>query len=194
MKKFFYKGLKENKKVSGYIEGETKEDVAEILLNQNVIILSIKENNINFDFIKEINIGGIPSKEKMFFMRQLAFMIVSGVPLVQALELASKQIKNLGFKNQMLKVTKEVQGGITLSQAIENKKKLFDKVTINLIRAGEESGKLDTILIKIADNLEKKEDFKSKLQGALIYPIVVIIAIIGVIIALMVFMVPEMSK
>ena len=196
MRKFIYRGVNkdDNRTVGGVIEAETKEEAAEILLDQGVIILDLRDIGLNLEFIQEINIGGIPSKDKMFFMRQLSFMVGSGISLVQALELTVRQIGNKGFRSKMLKVTKEVQSGIPLSKSLENQKELFDKVTVNLIKAGEESGKLELILDRIADNMEKQEEFKSKLQGALIYPIIVVIAIIGVVAALMVFMVPEMSK
>lgn len=195
MAKFNYKAVKGTKQVTGSIEAESKEHAAEMLINQDFVILDIKPANFDLlDAIKEINVGGIPSKDKMFFMRQLAFMVSAGIPLIQALELTTNQITNIGFKRQMLLVCKDVESGITLSQALEKRAGLFDKVTLSLINAGEESGKLEMILLRIADDMEKKEDFKSKLQGALIYPIIVIIAIIGVVAALMVFMIPEMSK
>lgn len=195
MNKFFYKGVQGNKKqVKGIIEAETKEEAIEALLNQNIVILQIKSKNIDLSSLMEINIGGIPIKDKMFFIRQLAFMVGAGIPLTQALELATNQITNLGFKKSMIKVKKDVESGIPLSQAIQKKENLFDKVTINLIKAGEESGKLEIILNRIADNMEKTYEFKNKLQGALIYPIIVILAIIGIVILLMVFMVPQMSQ
>lgn len=195
MQKFYYRGIKDNKKqIKGIIEAETKEEAVEALLNQDIVVLDIKPQGFNLGILMEINIGGVPSKDKMFFVRQLAFLVGAGVPLAQSLELTTDQITNLGFKKAMMKVTKDVEAGVPLSQALEKKEGIFDKVVTNLIKAGEESGKLEIILNRIADDMEKKEDFKSKLKGALIYPVVVIIAIIAIVILLMMFMVPQMSK
>lgn len=195
MQKFHYRGIKDNKKqIKGIIEAETKEEAVEALLNQDIVVLDIKPQGFNLGVLMEINIGGVPSKDKMFFVRQLAFMVGAGVPLAQSLELTTDQITNLGFKKAMMKLTKDVEAGIPLSQALEKKEGIFDKVVTNLIKAGEESGKLEMILNRIADDMEKKEDFKNKLKGALIYPVVVIIAIIAIVILLMMFMVPQMSK
>ncbi len=195
MAQFKYKIVdKTNLIRTGLIEGNNIDEVSEILLDKGFTIVELKPAGMFLDELKKINIGGIPFAEKVVFIRQLAFMLNAGLPLTDALSIALNQIKNLEFRHKVESLKKDVESGIPLSQAMEKQGKLFDTVTKNLIKAGEESGKLDIIMERIADNLEKKQDFRNRVQGALIYPIIIIIAIIGVVVALLVFMVPEMSK
>ncbi len=195
MAKFKYKIVDTTNLVrTGLIEGNSIDEASEILLDKGFTILELKPAGIFLDELKKINIGGIPFVEKVVFVRQLAFMLNAGLPLIDALSIAQNQIKNVEFRRKIESIKKDVESGMALSQSIEKQGKLFDTVTKNLMKAGEESGKLDIIMERIADNLEKKQDFRNRVQGALIYPIIIILAIIGVVVALLVFMVPEMSK
>jgi len=195
MQKFRYKVADSNNRVrKGEIEGESTEKLADNFLSQGFTILELKPQGINLSSLQSINIGGVPFAEKVVFMRQMSFMINAGLPITQALSIAKEQINNISFKKKIEVVIRDVEGGISLSKALEKQGDLFDAVTKNLIRAGEESGKLDLIMTRVADDMEKRQDFNGKVQGALIYPIVILLAIIGVVIVLMVFMVPEMSK
>lgn len=179
---------------SGEIEGESMEKVADGLLSQGFTILELKPAGFNFDSFKNINIGGIPFAEKVVFMRQMSFMISAGLPLTQSLEIARDQINNNTFKTRIDQVIKDISGGAPLSRSFEKQGDTFDIVTRNLLKAGEESGKLDLIMNRVADDMEKKQEFRGKVTGALIYPIVILIAIAAVVVALLVFMIPEMSK
>lgn len=195
MQKFKYNVVdSNNQKRNGELEGESLEQVGDLLLGQGFVILELKPVGFNLDTLNNINIGGVPFSEKVVFMRQMSFMLNSGLPLNQALSIAREQINNNSFKNKMNAIIRDVESGAPLSRALNKQGDLFDAVIRNLIKAGEESGKLDMIMERIADDMEKKQDFEGKVKGALIYPIVIIIAIIGVVIALLVFMVPEMSK
>lgn len=183
-----------NRQRSGEIEGESHEQVADSFLSQGFTILELKSSGFNLTKLKNINIGGIPFAEKVIFMRQMSFMINAGLPLTQALEIAKDQITNQTFKDRIDMAIKDVSSGTPLSKAFEKQGDTFDIVTRNLIKAGEESGKLDMIMERIADDMEKKQEFQGKVTGALIYPLVIIVAIIGVVIAMLVFMIPQMSK
>lgn len=195
MQKFHYKIVdSNNRKREGVTEGENLEKIADNFLAQGFTILELKPQGINFESLESINIGGIPFAEKVIFMRQMSFMINAGLPLTQALEIAKEQINNKTFKKKMDVIIRDVESGISLSKSFDKQGDMFDNVTKNLVRAGEESGKLDLIMERIADNMEKKQEFQGKVKGALIYPIVILLAIVAVVIVLMVFMVPEMSK
>jgi type IV pilus assembly protein PilC len=195
MQKFRYKIIDSTSRLrQGEIEGETLEKVADNFLSQGFTILELKQAGFNFQSLKSINIGGIPFAEKVIFMRQMSFMINSGLPLVQALDIAKTQITNATFKKKIENVIKDVESGTSLYKSLERQGNMFDSVTKNLVRAGEESGKLDLIMDKIAENMEKSQEFMGKVKGALIYPVVILFAIVGVVAVLMIFMVPEMSK
>lgn len=194
-KQFKYKVLDKNNKVrEGVIEGEDIQKVGTSLVDQGFYILDLKSKGISAESLKTFNVGGIPFKEKVVFMRQLSFMINAGLPLTQALEIASNQIQNVKFKEIVTHALKDVQSGISMSKAFEKHQKVFGRVAINLIRAGEESGKLDAILERVAEDMEKKQEFDGKVRGALIYPVIILIAIALVIVLLLVYMIPQMQS
>lgn len=195
MQKFKYKVVdKNNITREGVLEGEDIQKVGSSLLDQGLTILDLKPQSFNFQGLKNINVGGIPFKAKVIFMRQMSFMINAGLPLTQALEITVNQSQNFQFKEVITQVLKDVESGLSLSRAMDKHPKVFDKVVRNLIKAGEESGKLDTILGRVADDLEKQQEFNSKVRGALIYPVIILIAIAIVVVLLLVFMIPQMSK
>ncbi len=195
MTKYKYKIIdNSNHPREGEIEGEEIQKVADSLLSQGYTILDLKPSSFSLEKFKNINIGGVPFKEKVIFIRQMSFMINAGLPLTQALEIAASQIQNFKFKEIVGEVLKNVQTGQPLSKSMDKYPKTFDLVVRNLIRAGEESGMLDTILSRVADNLEKKQEFDGKVKGALIYPVIIVIAIAAVVALLLVFMIPQMSK
>ena len=194
MNSYKYKVIKDTRIVTGEIDANNKKEVAEILQSQSYQVISITQKTI-FNSITSlnINVGGIPSKEKTVFLRQLAYMIQAGLPINQALETMTAQVKNLQFKKVVQKVTKDVQQGQALSQALGKHDKVFDRVIINLVKAGEESGKLDEILDRLALDYEKKQEFNGKVKGALIYPGVILVVIAGVIALLMIVMIPSIK-
>ena len=194
MTSYIYKVIKDSNVVKGELDAKDKKEVAQILQDQGLQVLSISQKTIlNSISSFNINIGGIPSKEKTIFLRQLAYMIQAGLPINQALDTMTNQIKNIQFKNVIRKVAKDVQQGESLSQAMIKHDKVFDKVIINLVKAGEESGKLDEILDRLAFDFEKKQEFNGKVKGALIYPGVILVVIIGVIALLMIVMIPSIK-
>lgn len=180
----------------GQMVAETANEVAEALQSAELRVVKIDERIIFFDLaqLNQINIGGIPIKEKVVFMRQLATMLSAGISLSSSLEILEQQIENPGFKVAIGKVAKKVSEGVPLSKALEAQKDVFDNITISLIKAGEESGKMEDIFLKLADELEKKQEFQGKVQSAMIYPAIMLVAIVAVVIILMVFMVPTMKN
>lgn len=195
MRKFHYKVIDNmSRSRQGELEGETMEKIADTLLSQGYTILELRPIGFNWNSLKSINIGGIPFGEKVIFMRQMSFMINAGLPITQALAISRDQIANLKFKDLVAEILKDVEGGAPLSRSLERHPDVFDPVVKNLIKAGEESGKLDLILLRIADDLEKQQEFNGKVKGALIYPIVILVAIAAVVVLLLIYMVPEMSK
>lgn len=195
MKKFKYKIVDtKNQTREGEIEGEDINRVSASLQEEGFTILDLSPVGYSFDGLKNINIGGVPFKEKVLFIRQMSFMINAGLALTQALEIAMQQIQNQKFKDVVAQVLKDVQGGLAFSKSMDKHPKIFDNVVRNLIKAGEESGKLDLILERVADDLEKKQEFNSKVKGALIYPVIIIFAIIVVVVMLLLFMIPQMSQ
>jgi type IV pilus assembly protein PilC len=195
MKKFKYSARDvQGKIMTGEIEARDAESVTDILHDRGLIVVSIKEGmGIDFERLAEINIGGVPMKEKVVFMRQMSTMVGAGLPLTRALEVMVQQAGNPFFKRVLKEVLTSVQSGKSLSDSFRAQDEIFDEVTLNLIEAGEESGKLEIILERLATELEEKNTLSSKLKSAMIYPIIILVVIVVVVILMMVVLVPSMA-
>ncbi|MFA5622989.1 MAG: type II secretion system F family protein [Candidatus Dojkabacteria bacterium] len=196
MKKFRYSARdSQGKEIKGKIQARDRDAVGEILHDKGLIIVSIKDEfAIDFEELAEINIGGIPMKDKVVFMRQMATMVGAGLPLTRALEIMEQQIENGAFRKIISQVKSSVESGVSLSDSFRQAGEVFDDVTLNLIEAGESSGNLDAILSKLALELEESKKLGDKLRGALIYPIIILVVIVAVIAMLMFILVPSMAE
>lgn len=128
------------------------------------------------------------------FSRQLATMLDSGVPLVQAFEIIGRGHEKPSMQNLLLNIKSDIEGGTSLSEALQKHPRYFDGLYCNLVLAGEQAGVLDTLLDKIATYKEKTESLKKKIKKAMFYPIAVIIAAIIVTIILLLFVVPQFES
>jgi type II secretory pathway component PulF len=187
VKKFkYWARTDEGKQVKGTIDAKDEEAVAEILHDKGLVIVNIKDTfDFNLEKLNEINVGGVPLKDKVVFMRQMATMVSSGLPLTRALEIMEIQATNPLFRNVISAVKNGVESGQGLAESFRAQEEIFDDITLNLIEAGESSGKLDEILLKLATELEEKKSLGSKLRSALIYPAIILLVIVAVILLLM---------
>ena len=195
MKKFKYSARDvKGKVVTGEVEARDSESVTDILHDRGLIVVSIKEGmGIDFEKLAEINIGGVPMKEKVIFMRQMSTMVGAGLPLTRALEIMVQQAGNPFFKRVLKEVLASVQSGRSLSDSFRAQDEIYDEVTLNLIEAGEESGNLETILERLATELEEKNSLSSKLKSAMIYPIIILVVIVVVVVLMMMVLIPSMA-
>lgn len=136
----------------------------------------------------------VKDKDLVVFTRQFATMIGAGLPLVQALEILSKQTENPGFAKTISDIKGDVEGGSTFADALKKFPRIFSDLYTNMVAAGEAGGILDTILVRLATYIEKAQKLKRKVKGAMVYPSVVITVAIMVIVIIMVFVVPTFSK
>jgi len=137
--------------------------------------------------------GKTKSTDVVYFTRQLSSMLNSGLTLVQSLALLKDQVQNPAMSEIVSGTLADIEEGKSFSQAIERFPDVFSHVFVSSIKASEESGLLDKVLLRLADNLEKNEKLKSTIKGALLYPIIVIMGMIAVIIIMMVFVIPQIS-
>lgn len=133
-------------------------------------------------------------KDLIIFTKQFSTMITSGVPLMQALGILSKQQRVRSFGQSLEAIRLAVENGSTLSNALEAFPKLFDTLYVAMVRAGEASGKLDTILMKLVVYIEKAAKIRSQVKSAMIYPMLVVVVAITVVSALLIFVVPTFAK
>jgi type IV pilus assembly protein PilC len=130
----------------------------------------------------------------MLFTRQFSTMIDAGLPIVQSLDILAEQTENKPLKNTIRDVKRDVSGGTTLADALEKHPKAFDELYVNMVRAGEAGGVLNTILNRIALFIEKADKLKKKVKGAMIYPSTIITVAIGVVAILLIFVIPVFAE
>ena len=183
------------KEVKGKLEARDPQALAEILQDKGLVVVSIKEQlAIDLEELGQINIGGIPMKEKVVFMRQLSTMVGAGLPLTRGLQIMEQQVANPMFKKVISQVKSSVESGKSLAESFKRADEVFDEVTINLIEAGESSGNLDVILNKLAVELEENQKLMAKLKSALTYPMILSVVIIAVVLLMMFVLVPSMTE
>lgn len=136
----------------------------------------------------------VKPKELMVFTRQLATLQNAGLPLLRSLNVLQRQQKNVKLRSAISGMADSVESGSTFAEALAQQDDIFDRFFVNMVRAGEASGSLDTILVRLADFLEKAERTKNKVKGAMVYPMVVMVMAVAILIVLMVFVVPQFEE
>ena len=201
MEFYSYKGIAEGKYVEGDIEAINQDEASHKLKEQKIIITNLIKAKKKKDQKKSKSKGiSLFGKKKakvediLIFSKQFATMVKAGLPILQVLEMLRDQLENPTIKDIIEDIRKSLEGGVTLSKCFEKYPQYFDNVYINLIKAGEASGKLDVFLLKIVDSLEKKEKIKKKIKGALMYPMIMFTVAITVSAFMLVKVVPVFAK
>jgi len=203
MPKYFYiaKSLKGEEK-SGALEAKDIRQLAKSLREQSFILIKAEAEEKNkkrprpffgkggaFPFF-----GGVSLKEKMFFTRNLQVMISAGLSLPRALETLTIQSKSKKFKKVLSDIKEEIVKGKSFSDALSPHSNIFSELFQNMVKVGEEAGTLEKVLKILANQMEKEHELKSRIQGAMIYPAVIICALIGIGILMLVMVVPKLAE
>lgn len=193
--KFRYQARTEEGKLQeGIVEAGSIEGASDVLGSHNLYVTSLKEAGIIPIWLGDIKIfKRVSTKDVVIFSRQLSMMFEADVSLVESLETLAFQLKNQTFKEKILEVTKAIESGTTLSDALSRHPDVFSPFYINMVKSGEASGKLSEALRHLADRLEEQHEFVSKIKGAMIYPSLVIALALGVIIVIIFFVMPQFS-
>ena len=136
----------------------------------------------------------IPRKDLTVVTRQLAILLSAGLPLIRSLRTLERQAKNPAIRTVLSKISEAVEGGATFAEALAQHPKSFDKLYLNMVRAGEASGAMETILDRLAGFMEKAARISGKVKSAMIYPIVVLTISLAAVVGLMIFVVPNFQK
>ena len=195
MKKFTYEARDKsnNEVVSSMVQAESETSAAKLLIEQGLMPLNIKEINEDTSFFGKIT-NRITTKDKIVFLRQLSTLIGAGLPLAQSLHTVLEQTQNKKMQQVVEEIIAEVEGGHTLSDAFGKHPDVFDKVVLALVAAGEASGTLDDALKRVATQKEKDAAMLSKIRGAMVYPAIVLLVILGVMIFMLLTVVPQVDK
>ena len=206
MEAFTYKGIAEGKYVEGEIEALNQDEASHKLKEQKVIITNlIKSKKKKADGKAKAKKGGglsslfsgkkkVKVEDILLFSKQFATMVKAGLPILEVLAMLRDQLENPGIKEIIEDIRKSLEGGVTLSKCFEKYPEHFDNIYVNLIKAGEASGKLDVFLLKIVESLEKKEKIKKKIKGALMYPSIMFTTAILVSAIMLIKVVPVFAK
>ncbi len=195
MTKFTYEAAtKKGKRVKGTREAKSRDEVARSLHSQELVVISISESiGIDFSKLGSVQIGGVPLKEKVIFSKQLSTMLAAGLPLIQALDILVKQTENQSLQLKLQNIYNDVEAGTSLSEAFMKESSIFNEIQINLLVAGEQSGKLNEVMAQIAEDMEKSQQLRSKILGAMIYPVIIFVVMIVVLAVMLVFMIPSVK-
>lgn len=178
----------------GEMEADNADIVTQRLRQQQLQGAKIKRKAAQLN-IKIPGLGKkIETKDLVIFTRQFATMIDAGLPLVQCLEILSTQMENEEFRKVLFDVKTTVESGSTLADALRKHPKVFNRLFVNLVAAGEAGGVLDTILNRLAQYIEKNMKLVKQVKGAMTYPILILAVSFAVTVVLLVFVIPVFQK
>jgi type IV pilus assembly protein PilC len=143
---------------------------------------------------RTFTIGGVSSKKLCTFTRQFSTLQDAGLPVLRSLKILEHQMKPGALKNALIDVVDDVESGSSLSEAFAKHPKCFDRLYVNMVKAGEAGGALETILKRLADFKEKAQSLKRKITGAMVYPVVVILVAVAILTFIMLFIIPKFEK
>lgn len=181
------------KKIKAELQAESEKSAAKLLQEKGLLPLDILEKTAGHSPLTKF-LKRIPTKEKVIFSRQLSTLINAGLPIVQSLHNVSAQTHNKTFSAVIDKITADIEAGSSFAGALSKFPKVFDQVYVNLIAAGETSGTLDVSLERLANQQEKDADIVSKVRGAMIYPVIVLLVMVAVIIFMLTTVLPQVQN
>jgi len=178
----------------GLLDARDKEGVIAQLRAQEILPISVKEKPKNIEDIFTFLQPKVTTKDLVVFTRQFAVMIDAGLPLVQCLQILGDNHENSTFKRVIGEVRNDVESGQTFAESLGRHPRVFDDLFVNLVAAGEVGGILDTIMNRLATQLEKADKLARQLKGAMVYPSTVSTVAVAVIVLLLVKVIPVFQK
>lgn len=166
------------------MDAASRDEVVAQLRRQKLIVVKIDEEKA------KKRMGRIKTRDIVIFTRQFATMINAGLPLVQALDILSRQSENKALQDVTRQVVYDVESGHTVADALRRHPKAFTDLYVNMVAAGEAGGILDTILLRLATFLEKNDALVGKVKSAMIYPAVIMSVAVVAIVVLLIFVIP----
>ena len=199
MPEYTYEALdKGGKQVRGVIDASSEEVIVEKLRNMgyyplNVVINKSKAGQVDVLALPGLRIifHRVKLKHVMTFTRQLATLIDAGLPILRSLHILQEQVESAIFKEKIRQISKDIESGGTLSEALAKHPKVFDGLYVNMVRAGEMGGVLEAVLNKIAEFLEKRQAIIGKVRSAMMYPLVVMSLAIAIVSFILLVIIPK---
>jgi len=209
MPMYAFKGVAPSgKAITGVRDAESPKVLRQILRKDGVHVMSFElsrggklakeQNSKKGGLSRDVDlgglIGGVKKTEIAAFTRQMATLIKAGIPLADTLGALVEQIPNMRLKTPVSEVRAAVNEGSSLADALGKHPRLFDELFVSMVRAGEVAGNLDDVMLRLADFLEGSQKLKSKVQGAMIYPLVMVVVGTAIMMVLMVKVIPNITS
>ncbi|CAN5698239.1 type II secretion system F family protein [soil metagenome] len=180
-------------KVSAEVQAESEQAAAKLIKQQGLAPLEIKAKDVNAKGLDKL-LKRVKTRDRILFSRQLSTLINAGLPLLQSLRNVGNQTENKQLKYIISKISSDIEAGSSFANALSRHTDVFNQVYISLVEAGEASGTLDKSLQRLADQQEKDAEIISKVRGAMIYPIVVLLVMVGVVTFMLVAVLPQVRE
>lgn len=188
---------KTGRPLNGIIEADTEVSVVERLREMGYMPISVKAKRTG-GLNANIRIPGITDRVSAdtlaTFSRQFATMISAGLPLVRALAILAGQTENTALNKALVRVRQDIERGSSLSRALAEHPKVFDRLYVSMVRSGEIGGVLDRVLLDLATTLEKSASIRRKIRSAMTYPVAVLILVLLILTAMLLFIVPQFKS
>ncbi|MBP6993743.1 type II secretion system F family protein [Candidatus Woesebacteria bacterium] len=190
--KYIYRALSNGQYLSGKVEAQSEKEVVEYLRGLNSVPVSIQtDNSFTTQYLSKL-FDRVSSDDIINFTRELAIMLNAGLTITGSLDILNQQTEKNSLRALYTNLLTSIKSGDNFSKAISQQHH-FSRLYVALIKAGEASGKLNDVMSKMADDLEKQRNFMSKVKGTMVYPIIIIVGVIGVIVIMLMFVVPQLG-
>ncbi len=184
---------KQGETVRGKVEASSHVQAVSTLMGRDLFVIDVVPLGQQDGFLTGLLHNKVKFEDLVNFTRQLATMINAGLPLATSLSILEEQ-----GKSEMAKLTgnllKDVEGGLSFSASLDKYKDSFSRIYVQLVKAGEIGGVLDNVLDRLAVTMEKEKDFRAKTRGAMVYPVIIILAMVAVVIVMMVAVIPKLTE
>jgi len=181
------------KKIKDNIEAESERGAAKLLQDRGMTPIEIVDLSTKASPLDKI-LKHVSTKDKVIFSRQLSTLINAGLPIVQSLNSVRGQTNNKTLRGIIGEVITDIEGGSSFANALSKHPKVFNRVYVSLVSAGESSGTLDVALERLANQQEKDADIISKVRGAMVYPIIVLVVMAGVVTFMLTVVLPQVQN
>ncbi len=189
------------KQVTGTVVAQNESDALGELRRQNLVVVSLAEKTARKGLTWNVDIFGtgtgrkrrvrVRLQEMIVFTRQLATMLSAGIPLLECLEILAEQAEDPGFRGVIQQLVDDVRSGSDFSEALRKHPRVFTSIYVNMVKAGEASGQLDEILVRLAEYQEATAALRARIRAAMTYPVVSLVLIFGITIFLLVYIIPK---
>jgi type IV pilus assembly protein PilC len=191
--KYVYRALLNGQYSKGRVDASTEKEVVDYLRAGGLFPVDIhQDRSLTSSFLSQF-IGRVSTDDVINFTRQFAIMLNAGLTISGSLDILIQQASKETFHDMLTEISNSIKAGDSFSKSLSIHPRQFPRLYISLIKAGEASGKLNEIMAKMADDMEKQREFAGRIKGMMVYPIIIILGVIGVIIILLTVVVPQLS-